>query len=526
MTKVRKLALVGLPGSGKSAVAPVLAERLGWECIDLDVEVAASAGRPVSTIIAEDGEAVFRELELIALVSALRRPGEAVIACGGGLMAQDEARRRLLDGAFVVLLDAPDDVLLSRLHNGQRRPLLGDDPRSALPQLRALRTRAYGAAHLHVAAHPPVAQVADGILASVTHAVRVGAPSRVYSVEIRAGALDHIAEHVPADATTVALIADRSVAGFADRVVARLEGGGLKVARLDVDGGETLKTWESAGDLLAWLAEAGIRRDGCVFALGGGTVGDVAGFVAATYLRGVAWVNVPTTLLAMVDSAVGGKVGVNLAHGKNLAGAFWQPRAVVCDPALVADLPDRSFRSAFGEIVKCAMISDSGLVQLLDRDLPRLLQRDPDALSQVVARCAALKADVVAADERDTGVRAILNYGHTVGHALEAASGFSDQLTHGEAVAVGMRVAGRLSRRLLRCPRSDIEWQDATLERCGLGAPPAVDRGALLEALRHDKKASSTGIGWVLLARRGDPRFGQLVPEADLESTLSEVLAG
>ena len=526
MTKVRKLALVGLPGSGKSTVAPVVAERLGWDYVDLDSAVAAAAGRPLSTIFAEDGEAAFRELELIALVSALRQPGETVIACGGGVMAQDEARRRLLEGAFVVLLDAPDEVLLGRMGNGKHRPLLGDDPASTLPRLRASRNRAYATAHLRVAAQPPVAQVADGIVAAATQAVRVAAPSRAYSVEIRAGALDHIAQHTPADATTVGLIADRAVAGFGDRVVASLESNGLKVARIDVDGGETLKTWASAGDLLAWLSEAGIRRDGCVIALGGGTVGDAAGFVAATYLRGVAWINVPTTLLAMVDSAVGGKTGVNLAHGKNLAGAFWQPRAVVCDPALLKDLPERSYRSAFGEIVKCAMISDSGLVQLLDRDLPRLLRRDAGALSQVVARCVAIKADVVAADERDTGVRAILNYGHTVGHALEAAAGFSEELTHGEAVAVGMRVAGRLSRSLLRCPRSDIEWQDAMLQRCGLDQTPAVDRGALLDALRRDKKSSSGGIGWVLLARRGDPRFGQLVPEADVEAALTEVLGG
>jgi 3-dehydroquinate synthase len=424
-----------------------------------------------------------------------------------------------------VLLDAPDEVLLSRMGNGQHRPLLGDEPASALPRLRALRKHAYAAAHLRVAAEPPVAQVADGIVGAVTRAVRVAAPSRAYSVEIRAGALDHIAQHVPADATAVALIADRAVTGFADRVVATLESSGLKVARIDVDGGEPLKTWESAGHLLGRLSEAGLRRDGCIIALGGGTVGDVAGFVAATYLRGVAWINVPTTLLAMVDSAVGGKTGVNLAHGKNLAGAFWQPRAVVCDPALLQDLPERSFRSAFGEIVKCAMISDRGLVQVIDRDLPRLLARDPDALSQVVARCVAIKADVVAADERDSGIRAILNYGHTVGHALEAAAGFSQDITHGEAVAVGMRVAGLLSRRLLRCPRSDIEWQDAVLQRCGLDRTPAVDRSALLGALSRDKKSTGGAIGWVLLARRGDPRFAQLVPDSDLESALTEVLA-
>jgi 3-dehydroquinate synthase len=172
------------------------------------------------------------------------------------------------------------------------------------------------------------------------------------------------------------------------------------------------------------------------------------------------------------------------------------------------------------------MISDSGLVQLLDRDLPRLLRRDAGALSQVVARCVAIKADVVAADERDSGVRAILNYGHTVGHALEAAAGFSADLTHGEAVAVGMRVAGRLSRSLLRCPRSDIEWQDAMLQRCGLDQTPTVDRRALLDALRRDKKSSGEGIGWVLLARRGAPRFGQLVPEAEVEAALAEVLGG
>ena len=260
-------------------------------------------------------------------------------------------------------------------------------------------------------------------------------------------------------------------------------------------------------------------------ALGGGTVGDLAGFVAATYLRGIAWVNVPTTLLAMVDSAIGGKTGVNLARGKNLAGAIWQPRAVICDPDVLASQDDRSFRSAFAEIVKYSMIVEMPQPAALDGQLGRLLNKDLEALTEVIRACCAAKSGFVARDEREGAARAVLNYGHTVGHALEAASGLGGGLLHGEAVAVGMRAAGVLSIRTLGCPAAEIGWQDEMIERCGLATTSVFDPERVLGYMGADKKHVGDRLGWVLLEARGRPQIGQHVAEAEVRAALDAVLA-
>ena len=226
----------------------------------------------------------------------------------------------------------------------------------------------------------------------------------------------------------------------------------------------------------------------------------------------------------MVDSAIGGKTGVNLARGKNLAGAFWQPQAVVCDPDLLASQDDRSYRSALAEIIKYAMIADPRLVSDLDGSLDGVLRRDRDLLTRTIRECCAIKARFVSFDERDTGMRAILNYGHTVGHALEAAAGLGERLLHGEAVALGMRAAGLLSIRELGCPPEDIAWQDAMIARCGLGTSPVVDPERVLEHMGADKKHAAGKLGWVLLEARGHPRSGQHVPEPDVRAALDLVL--
>jgi shikimate kinase / 3-dehydroquinate synthase len=525
MTRLRAVALTGLPGSGKSAVGRALAERLGWPCVDLDEEVANAAGRTIPQIFDESGEASFRELELAALRRALAGDSPVVIACGGGLMAQPEARHALLEGAYAVWLDAPDETLCGRLDGGGERPLLRGDPAVTLPALRRERTPFYAQAHLRVDAGAPVTATAARIADAVAGTVRVGLPGGAYHVAVRAGALADVPLHLPNSAERFAVIADRRVRPAARRLVAAVRATGRRAVAIPVAGGERIKTWPAAGRLLRLVSAAGLQRHDCVVALGGGSVGDVAGFVAATYLRGIPWVNVPTTLLAMVDSGIGGKTGVNLPRGKNLAGAYWQPRAVVCDTDLLGSLNGRAYRSAFAEIVKYAMIADDGLAGFLDGSATTIVSRDPEAVAEVVRRCAAIKAAVVAADERETGRRAILNYGHTVGHALEAVTGYGEELNHGEAVAVGLRVAGRLSTRVLGCPAGDVEWQDEQLRRFGLGAAPHLDPTVVMRATRTDKKARGAAVGWVLLERRGVPRFGQAVPEDTAITVLSEVLA-
>jgi shikimate kinase/3-dehydroquinate synthase len=525
MTSVTRIALVGLPGSGKTTVAPLLAERLGWAVVDLDDEIREASGRRPAEILATDGEGAFRELELATLDTVTQRPGPMVIACGGGLIGIPAARTLLIDRCVVVWLDAPDVVLIERLGDVSTRPLLEGSAATGIPLLRGRRERAHQTAHLHVDAGERPEEVAATIATALESAVAVTIPEGRYHVAVRPGALDDVVLHVPSGARRVAVVADRAVPQAADRLVASLRSAGISTTLLRVAGGESVKTWTAAGRLLGRLGSAGLERNDCVIALGGGTVGDLAGFAAATYLRGIAWVNIPTTLLAMVDSAVGGKTGVNLSRGKNLAGAFWQPRAVICDPEVLGTQPERSFRSAFAEIVKYAMIAETTLVATLDEHLEALLARDLGLLTETVRECCAIKARVVSSDDRDSGARAVLNYGHTVGHALEAAAGMGQTLLHGEAVAVGLRAAGLLSIRELGCPAGDIEWQDAMISRCGLATSLVFDPERVLAHMSADKKHVAGTLGWVLLAGRGMPRSGQHVPERDVREALEAVRA-
>lgn len=525
MTSVTRIALVGLPGSGKTTLAPLLAERLGWAVVDIDEEIRASSGRGPAEILASDGEDAFRQLEFSTLDAVTQRPGSMVIACGGGLIGVAAARTLLLDRCVVVWLDAPDTVLIDRLRDVSGRPLLEGSATTGIPMLRGRRERAHQTAHLHVDAGERPETVASRIATALEGTVTVAVREGTYQVEVRPGALDDVVLHIPSGARRVAVIADRSVPQAADRLVAALRSAGISTTLLRIAGGESVKTWAAVGRLLGRLGSAGLERNDCVIALGGGTVGDLAGFAAATYLRGIAWVNVPTTLLAMVDSAVGGKTGVNLSRGKNLAGAFWQPRAVICDPEVLVSQPDRSYRSAFAEIVKYAMIAETALVATLDAHLDQLLARDLAVLTTTVRECCAIKSRVVSSDDREAGPRAVLNYGHTVGHALEAAAGMGETLLHGEAVAVGMRAAGLLSIRELGCPAGDIGWQDAMISRCGLATSLVFDPERVFEHMGADKKHVAGTLGWVLLAGRGVPRSGQHVPEPDVRDALEAVRA-
>jgi len=308
------------------------------------------------------------------------------------------------------------------------------------------------------------------------------------------------------------LYAARLRAGLADR----------RVAECILEDGEERKTLQTASLVFDALVAHRLNRDATVLALGGGVIGDIAGFAAACYQRGVAYVQFPTTLLAQVDSSVGGKTGVNHPGGKNLIGAFYQPLAVITDTDTLATLPDRELRAGLAEVIKYGLIFDPQLFAWLESHIQKLLARDADALTHAIGRSCAIKASVVGRDEREQGVRAILNFGHTFGHAIEAATGYRDYL-HGEAVALGMLMATDLSNRLGLIDRAIVERVKALLVRAGLStAAPKIGKNRALELMQMDKKVLAGSVRLILLDRLGSAIVTGDYAHDALAATLAE----
>jgi len=326
------------------------------------------------------------------------------------------------------------------------------------------------------------------------------------------------------DPTGVAIVTDSNVRPWAAKVAKSVKRAGLKTSIHVIPAGERSKSIHQLHEVLAFLERQRIDRGGLVIAVGGGTVGDLAGFAAAVWQRGVRLVGVPTTLLAMVDSSVGGKTGINGTRTKNAIGAFWQPSAVIADLNCLQTLPATSYRDAFAEVVKYAVAMDRGLAELLQKERARLLDADKAMLERVVFRCVAAKALIVAKDEREKGPRAILNYGHTAGHALEAATGF--RISHGRAVAFGMRVAARMALSMDLCSKRLVETQDELLTAYGLpNRVPHVDPARVLAAIPRDKKARRGKVAWVMPRRMGHAEPGHTVPSPLVRRVVTRALA-
>ncbi|HLI17110.1 MAG TPA: 3-dehydroquinate synthase [Rhodanobacteraceae bacterium] len=362
----------------------------------------------------------------------------------------------------------------------------------------------------------------------MTTTIEVGLGARRYPIRIGAGLLDDAQSWREAiRGSHVLIVSDDNVAPlYAQRLCEVLSVDGTQALRIEtllLPAGEANKNLDAAARVLDALAQFGATRDACVLALGGGVVGDIAGFAAACWMRGIDFVQFPTTLLAMVDSSVGGKTGVDHPAGKNLIGAFHQPRAVVADLETLATLPDRELRAGLAEVVKTACIGDADFFGWLEGHADTLLARDPDALTHAIARCCRYKAGVVERDEREAGERALLNFGHTFGHALEAEAGYGT-LLHGEAVAIGMLLAARLSTQLGIATDADTERLHALLQRLGLPtAPPSgLDPDALLARMRLDKKNRAGGLRLILW--RGIGR-AEVVERVD-ERAVMHVLEG
>lgn len=351
--------------------------------------------------------------------------------------------------------------------------------------------------------------------------VRVQLRERAYDIEIGTGVLSRIADFLaacigrPIDSVHALVITDSTVRPLhGDHAASRLRSAGARVDLFETAAGERSKSVASAAAVWEWMLHCRADRASVVVAVGGGVIGDLAGFAAATFARGLPFVQLPTTLLAHVDSSVGGKVGINLTGAKNMVGAFWQPRGVLIDIETLTTLPDREYRAGLAEVVKYGVILDRQFFEYLESEADAINERRRDVLQHVIARCCRLKADVVEQDEREeTGLRAVLNYGHTFGHAIEAVTGY-DRFLHGEAVSVGMMCAARLAHRLGRVPSDFAARQQSLLRRFALPVecPPDLDSRALLAAMASDKKVHQGRLRFVLPDRIGHVELVSDVP--------------
>lgn len=470
----RHVALAGFMGSGKTTVGRAVAERLRRRFVDLDEEIEHRSGATIVDLFATRGEAGFRALEEEIAHAVLEQREPLVVALGGGAVLSERTRAELARRAFTVLLDVDTATAWARARDSGRPLAQTEEEFHALHRDRQPLYEAVADARAHEA---------DGVVLAVA------------GVHVELGSIDVLDELVPGEGP-VELVSDVHVAGI-HGVRAQLALGARDVAQVEVPAGEAAKSTATLERL--WRTFR-IGRDGHLVGLGGGCTTDVVGFAAATYMRGVSWTAIPTTLVGQVDAAIGGKTAIDLPGAKNVVGAFHWPARVVCDPSLLETLPDVERLNGLAEVVKTGLLAGEPLWELPE--------------PEQVRRCAAFKAGLCLADPHDRGVRTQLNLGHTFGHALEAAAGYA--LPHGRAVALGMLAALRLS---------GLAEQAATVQEILAPEPIRVDRDAAWAALQRDKKAAGGSPRLVLLQAPGRPQWGVQLPAEDVRRALDDLIA-
>ena len=518
--------LVGLPGSGKSAVGRRLAHRHGATFVDLDETIEKAADKPIPAIFADDGEAAFRriEREAVASLGPADPSGEVrtVVATGGGAVVDPRNRWALYRGRLPLWLDVRPEVLAQRLRRSPTvRPLItGRDPMGAIRDLARDRERFYSAAHRMngVAEMATIVERADDLVARLVARPEPTVLLRGHSLGGELVIGEGIAASVIADtlrglrARRAILVSEPGAWGAAgEAIAAALADDGWPIERILLPQGEGAKRMAVIEDAAGQLARLRAERGEPLVAIGGGALGDAAGYLAASWLRGVPFIQVPTTLVAQINSSIGGKTGVDLPEGKNLVGAFHPPAAVVIDVGLVRTLPERQRRAALGEAVKMAALGNESLFALLETEGEALVRGDAatfesGAVAELVERAAWAKVAVVDVDEKEQGAadgRITLNLGHSLGHAVEAAGGF-EELLHGEAVAHGLRAAVRIGRELGVTPSERGERIEGLLTTLGLATGPLpYPIATVLGALAADKKHADGALRWVLPTAHG-----------------------
>ena len=539
--------LVGLMGAGKTTIGRILARKLGLRFIDSDHEIEARTGASIPWIFEIEGEQSFRRREAEVIRELTAQQG-IVLATGGGAILNPDSRAYLQARGTVIYLRASVNSILARTAHDKNRPLLQTaDPRKKLEELMALRDPLYQqVAHMVIdTGRPNVQSMVQTILTELDSLACQAAPDCVTQAEpsmseqttillnvdlgersypiaigpqlLHDGAL--LARHV--GGRKVAIVTNTTVAPlYLARLEEHLRAAGKDVTSIVLPDGEEHKNWASLMHIFDTLLANKADRKSTLVALGGGVIGDLTGYAAASYMRGIDFIQVPTTLLSQVDSSVGGKTGINHPMGKNMIGAFYQPRAVIADTATLETLPDRELSAGLAEVIKYGAIIDAPFFDWIEANIGKLVARDKGALAYAIARSCEIKADVVRQDEREGGLRAILNFGHTFGHAIEAGMGYGQWL-HGEAVGCGMVMAADLSHRMGLVDAATVERVRALVAAAGLPVKaPDLGTARWLELMEVDKKNEGGAIKFILLKPLGAPSITN-APQELLLATLA-----
>ncbi len=521
------LVLTGFMGAGKTSVGQVVANKLAREFVDMDVVIEEEEGMPIPKIFETHGEAYFRAREAV-WCERLATRDNLVIATGGGALVNPSNRIRFKD-AFIVCLDAAPDEIYNRLKEQPNRPLLAStNPQQRIIELMAARRDAYAQVEWHLdTTGKTIEQVAEEIVRLlVPRRISVSVPDSVCPIFVGAGLLGRVGQLI--NLTTddfsprCAIITNAHVSRLhVSPVIESLRRRNFEPSVIEIPDSEKFKTLETARTIYDQLLDAELDRQSIIFAMGGGVIGDLAGFVAATFLRGVSLVQMPTTLLAMVDASIGGKVAVDHPRGKNLVGAFKQPHAVIADTSALATLPEEELHSGMAEVVKHGIIGDIELFEMLERD-PRSSPVPTEGRQNWITRAMQVKIDIVARDPLEQGERSKLNLGHTFGHAFELLSNY--ELQHGEAVSIGLVCAAWLAVRQNLCVAEVATRIENLLRAIDLPTrvPREMSTDAILSAMATDKKRVGGRLRFVLPRALGQVDIVDNVSPEDVSAIIDE----
>jgi len=539
--------LVGMMGAGKTTIGKSLATFTGKRFFDCDHEIQERTGVTIPVIFEIEGEAGFRKRESQVLRKLVKK-NNIVLATGGGAVLNPENRSMLKQNGIVVYLRASVNDLYRRTRFDKNRPLLQTkDLRAKLKELYQQRDQFYHeTAHIVIDTgkqnvktlvkeltkqliHFNSSQPIDTSSAMRTITVDFSPTSekRNYPIHIGNGILTQTDLIISClQQKRVAIVSNTTIAPlYLQPLSDALQKKGVQTIPIIIPDGEAYKNWETLNVIYDALLKNHCERNTTILALGGGVVGDLTGFAAATYLRGVPFIQIPTTLLAQVDSSVGGKTGINHALGKNMIGAFYQPQMVLADSATLDTLPEREFHAGLAEIIKYGLIRDPVFFEWLEQNMQRLLMRDPVMLIEAIQRSCENKAEIVAADEKESGVRALLNLGHTFGHAIENGVGYGVWL-HGEAVAAGTVLSAELSRRMKLITEADVARIRKIFQQVKLPVEaPRMEPEKYLELMSLDKKVSAGKTRFIVLNRIGDAVMRADIPSNLIIETLSACMS-